>query len=105
MLANIQQEFHRLLDQRQMRGELVPRIYCFFEELPSAHGLGHIVPKYSAILTRYGNQGIHANHVGMTKFKDRSDQGYQAIAGQLMIWAREIKHATEQEGTEQETSM
>ena len=77
------------------------RIYCFFKELVYAHGVGHIVPRYSAILTRYGNQGIHANHVGMIKFENRNDQGYQAVAGQLKIWVKEIKRAAEQKRTEQ----
>ena len=97
MLANIQQEFHSLLDQRQTRRDSVPRIHCFFEELAYVHGIGPIVPRHSAILTRYGNEGIHANHVSMTKFKHKNDQGYQAVAGQLRIWAREI----EQRRTEQ----
>ena len=96
MLANNQQEFHSLLNQRQTYGKSVPQISCFFEELAYMHGVGHIVPKHSAIITQYGNQSIRANHVDMTKFKDRGDQGYQAIAGQLKIWAMEIKRAAEQ---------
>jgi protein SERAC1 len=93
MLANVQQEFHRLLDQRQNRGESVPRIHCFFEELAFSQATGHIVPPESAILPRYGNEGIHANHVNMTKFEDRNDRGYQAIVGLLKIWSKEIEGA------------
>ena len=33
MLANLQQEFHTMLDARQFQGKLVPQICCFFEEL------------------------------------------------------------------------
>jgi protein SERAC1 len=89
MLANLQQEFHTMLDARQSQAKPVPRIYCFFEELPFNKIVGDVVPKHSAILTRYGNQGIHANHVDMTKFADRKDQGYQNVSGQLRIWNAE----------------
>jgi protein SERAC1 len=91
MLANLQQEFHTMLDARQSQGKPVPRIYCFFEELPFNNIIGKVVPSHSAILTRYGNQGIHANHVDMTKFADRKDQGYRNISGQLRIWTLEIE--------------
>ena len=79
MLASLQQEFHGLLEQRQSRGEPVPRIYCFFEELQFSAAVGHVVPSHSAVLARYGSQGIHADHVGMTKFADRHDSGYVSV--------------------------
>ena len=91
MLAALQQEFHGLIRARQSRGESVPQIFCFFEELSYAQGIGFIVPRHSAILPQYGNQGIHANHIGMTKFSSRSDQGYQNVSGQLRIWRMEIE--------------
>ncbi|KAL8993023.1 MAG: hypothetical protein Q9169_006653 [Polycauliona sp. 2 TL-2023] len=93
MLANLQQEFHTMLDARQSQGKPVPRIYCFFEELPYNNIVGHIVPRHSAILTRYNNQGIHANHIGMTRFGSTEDQGYRNIRDQLRIWAMEIESA------------
>ena len=83
-----------MLEARQTRGDSVPRIYCFFEELPYAHGVGHVVPSYSAVLPRYGSQSVGANHVDMTKFNDRSEQGYQNVAGQLRIWAMEVEQAS-----------
>ena len=82
--------FHTMLDARQSQGKPVPRIYCFFEELPYNSIVGLIVPRHSAILTRYNNQGIHANHVEMTKFGSSEDQGYQNIRDQIRIWALEI---------------
>ncbi|KAI4113334.1 MAG: hypothetical protein LQ345_005661 [Seirophora villosa] len=91
MLANLQQEFHTMLNALQTRGRPVPRIYCFFEELPYNGAVGLIVPRHSAILSRYGNQGVHANQVGMTRFADRMDQGYQNVCNQLRIWALEIE--------------
>lgn len=93
MLANLQQEFHTMLDARQSQGKPVPRIYCFFEELQYNSVVGHIVPRHSAILSRYNNQGIYANHVDMTRFASRMDQGYRNICGQLRIWALEIEGA------------
>ncbi|KAI4087438.1 MAG: hypothetical protein LQ344_006774 [Seirophora lacunosa] len=91
MLANLQQEFHTMLNALQTQGRPVPRIYCFFEELPYNGAVGLIAPRHSAILSRYGNQGVHANHVGMTRFADRMDQGYQNVCNQLRIWALEIE--------------
>lgn len=83
-----------MLDARQSQGKAVPRIYCFFEELPYNSTVGLIVPRHSAILTRYNNQGIHANHVNMTKFGSSKDQGYRNVRDQLCIWAMEIESGT-----------
>lgn len=83
--------FHTMLDARQSQRKSVPRIYCFFEELPYNSIVGLLVPRHSAILTRYNNQSIHANHVGMTKFGSSEDQGYRNIRDQLRIWAIEIE--------------
>ncbi|KAL9008254.1 MAG: hypothetical protein Q9173_006607 [Seirophora scorigena] len=91
MLANLQQEFHTMLAARQTQGRPVPSIYCFFDELPYNGAVGLMVPRHLAILNRYGNQGVHANHVGMTRFADRMDQGYQNVCNQLRIWALEIE--------------
>lgn len=84
--------FHTMLDARQSQGKSVPRIYCFFEELPFNSIVGLVVPRHSAILTRYNNQGIHADHVGMTRFASSEDQGYRNIRDQLCIWALEIDY-------------
>ncbi|KAL9018034.1 MAG: hypothetical protein Q9185_004636 [Variospora sp. 1 TL-2023] len=91
MLANLQQELHSMLDARQTQRRSVPRICCLFEELPYKGAVGHIVPRYSVILSRYGNQGVHADNVGMTRFTDRMDQSYQNVCSQLRIWALEIE--------------
>ena len=91
MLASLQQEFHVLLNARQSQSKSVPRIYCFFEELAYNGMVRHVVPSHSAILTSYGNQGIHANHVQMTRFKGKTDKGYLDVSGQLRIWAREVE--------------
>lgn len=87
-----------MLDARQSQRKPVPRIYCVFEELPYNNLLGLIVPRHSAILPRYNNQGIHANHVNMTKFSSPEDQGYRSIRDQLLIWAMEIKSGGEAGG-------
>lgn len=80
-----------MLDARQSQGKPVPRIYCFFWELPYNSIVGLIVPRRSPISTRYNNQGIHANHVEMTKFGSSEDQGYRNIHDQIRIWALEIE--------------
>jgi hypothetical protein len=45
-----------------------------------------IVPKQSAILTAYPNNGIHATHTGMTRFKSSKDAGYVRVHDQLWLW-------------------
>ena len=56
-----------------------------------------VVPRHSAILPQYNNQGIHANHVGMTRFRGRNELGYRNILSQLRIWIAEIGQATDAE--------
>ena len=34
VLANLQQEFHTLIDARERAGKTSPMLFCFFEELP-----------------------------------------------------------------------
>lgn len=80
-----------MLDARQSQGKPVHPIYCFLEKLPYNSTVGHIVPRHSAILSRYGSQSIHANHIHMTKLADRMDQGYHDVCNQLRIWAIEIE--------------
>ena len=93
-----------MLDARQSQGKPVPRIYCFFEELPYNTIVGLVVPRHSAILTRYNNQGIHANHVSMTKFGSAKDQGYRNIRDQLCIWVMEIESGSYDDHAQQPSS-
>ena len=42
VLADLQQEFHTMLNTRQQQGEAKPiKIFCFFEELP-VDGIGEV---------------------------------------------------------------
>ncbi len=50
-----------------------------------------IVEGPSAILPRYASRGIDANHMGMTKFADAGDAGYQAVSNQLWNWVADIE--------------
>lgn len=52
----------------------------------SSATLSQIVPKQSAILTAYPNNGIHATHTGMTKFKTTRYAGYVRVHDQLWFW-------------------
>ncbi|OQD80373.1 hypothetical protein PENANT_c036G02396 [Penicillium antarcticum] len=62
MLANLQQEFHSMLeDYRQNHGKTL-KIFCFYEEV-EVTGVGKIVPDHSAILSSYQNRSIHAERV------------------------------------------
>ena len=54
-----------------------------------------IVPKQSAILTAYPNNGIHATHKGMTRFKTAEDTGYVRVHNQLWLWYNTIEENQE----------
>ena len=49
-----------------------------------------VVPNDSAILPGYIPIGIRGNHMGMTKFSGEDDPGFQAVAGELHRWVKEL---------------
>jgi hypothetical protein len=44
----------------------------------------------SAIIQGYPSIGIHATHMGMTKFETNNDAGFVAVIGELRRWIRQI---------------
>ena len=48
-----------------------------------------IVPDHSAILARYANESVHANHMDMTKFGSANNKGYRDVSDTLWIWAND----------------
>ncbi|RAO73451.1 uncharacterized protein BHQ10_009463 [Talaromyces amestolkiae] len=92
MLAAVQQEFYTMLDDRSRNDSKYINIFCFYEEVGYT-GLGEIVPKQSAILTAYPNNGIHATHTGMTKFKTAMDAGYVRVHDQLWLWYNAVEES------------
>lgn len=85
MLANLQQEFHTMLEDRRRNEGKWMDIFCFYEEIPYP-GIGDIVPRNSAILPVYPNASIHSNHSDMTKFTGKKDAGYIRVRDQLELW-------------------
>lgn len=59
----------------------------------SSAELSQIVPKQSAILTGYPNNGIHATHIEMTKFKTSKDAGYVRVHDQLWLWYNMVEES------------
>jgi hypothetical protein len=117
MLANLQQEFHGMLEDRRRNDNNLIEIFCFYEEL-EVEGVGkvstgyldtclietsltfgtfQIVPNYSAILNNYGSRSIHGNHMQITRFSGKTDQGYVAVSDQLWAWVETIKSRSLQE--------
>ncbi|KAH8731953.1 Alpha/Beta hydrolase protein [Phaeosphaeriaceae sp. PMI808] len=90
MLAAVQQEFHTMLDDRSRNDSKFVDIFCFYEELGYT-GLGEIVPKQSAILAAYPNNGIHATHTGMTRFETAKDAGYVRVQDRLWLWYNTVE--------------
>jgi hypothetical protein len=78
LLTAIQQQFQQLL--RKPGVDI--GIYCFFEE-KAVVGVGTIVSEQSAVLSQYPNQSIAANHMDMTKFSGRDDEGYQKVLSRV----------------------
>jgi hypothetical protein len=93
MLANLQQEFHTMLEDRRRNEGKWMDIFCFYEVLAYT-GIGEVVPRQSAILPEYPNSSIYANHSDMTKFRCAMDPGYDRVRGQLWLWVYAINKRT-----------
>ena len=52
-----------------------------------------VVPNESSSLDsrKYGNDTIHANHMGMCRFQDENDDGYEKFKGVLAKFVAGIK--------------
>ena len=107
VLENLTQEFHSMLRSREQAQYSSIEIMCFVEELfVSKAGKKfmvyykvfceylpvdrcQVVPPKSAILERYNYKTIHADHVNMTKFRDKNDD-YKKLMLQLKRWINEL---------------
>lgn len=91
VLTAVEQQFQQLLRKSDNI-----KIYCFFEE-KAVVGVGMIVSKQSAVLSQYSNQSIAANHMNMTKFSGRNDEGYQKVLNRVhdFMEAMRTPHATD----------
>jgi pimeloyl-ACP methyl ester carboxylesterase len=102
ILQAIEEDFQILLKNARHP----PSIHCFYEAFPMTTA-GKIVEDDSARLLGYGNNSIQANHVGMTKFGSRSDEGYQLVIGVLRRWINNLANEAQtpkQGGAEKITS-
>jgi len=78
VLTAVQQQFQQLLRKPGVNIE----IFCFFES-HAVFGVGIIVPEQSAVLNQYPSQSLAADHMHMTKFSGRNDEGYQRVLGRV----------------------
>jgi hypothetical protein len=104
VLANLTHGFNEMLETRQKERKREIKITCFFEEVamgkgPVTHTVSRslfetflqskltwpnqIVPKDSAIISGKPHFSIHANHVNMTKFSERTDGYYELVEYQI----------------------
>jgi hypothetical protein len=74
-----------------------PSIHCFYEAFPIT-AAGKTVEDDSAKLLGYGNNSIQANHMGMTKFGSRFDEGYQLVIGVLRRWINALDNEAKARG-------
>jgi hypothetical protein len=86
VLTAIQQQFQQLLRKPDVDIE----IFCFFESV-AVFSVGIIVPEQFVVLSQYPCQSIAANHMGMTKFTGKSDEGYQRVLGRVQDYLELIK--------------
>ncbi|OWY43833.1 hypothetical protein AA0119_g7283 [Alternaria tenuissima] len=97
MLANLQREFHTMLEKRREKEGKRVKLYCFYEELP-VRGIGKkIVEDNSAVLSPTENAAIHGTHMSMTKFVDRKDTGYCRVQGQIWLWVKALNYPNAQQ--------
>ncbi|KAI4147729.1 MAG: hypothetical protein LQ340_005415 [Diploschistes diacapsis] len=91
VLENLTQDFHTMLRSREQAKGTSIHITCFAEELPVSRAgkTFMVVPPKSATLERYPYVTIHADHVGMTKFKERNND-YKRVALQLKRWMKDL---------------
>jgi len=94
VLAELQQEFHTMLEGRRRQGKRFIELFCFFEELAVPLVGQEIVPKSSAILPAFPCQGIHANHMDMAKFSSRNDVGFRAVCDQLSVFLDDLANGS-----------
>ncbi|KAL8834557.1 MAG: hypothetical protein Q9176_007440 [Flavoplaca citrina] len=73
-LASTSEGFSAWLDETSFAG----RVVCFHEHLPITDDV-MVVDKGSAILPHCEAEGLHASHLGMTKFSSRTDINYQIV--------------------------
>ena len=78
VLIAVQQQFQQLL----LNSGRHIYIYCFYEG-KAVPGVGFIVPEHSAVLSQYSSQSIGANHMDMTKFGGKNDDGYQKVLNRV----------------------
>ena len=107
VMARIRQDFHTMLRGRDQSTDGGIAIVCFYEELP-VRAIGEvllsrmirkclvadprkIVPKHSACLDRYTSIGIHADHMGMTRFSSDQDPDYQNVLSELRRFVQPYK--------------
>ncbi|KAL7272923.1 hypothetical protein RUND412_004244 [Rhizina undulata] len=91
-LAGIQDRFHTMLRRSKDEESFNITLVCFYEELYVA-GIGKkVVPDTSAKLSGHLNEGIHANHMDMTKFLDEEDPGYEKVSSQIWRCIQEISN-------------
>ncbi|MCJ1231793.1 hypothetical protein MMC12_008472 [Toensbergia leucococca] len=91
VLENLTQDFHTMLRYREQAQNPSIHITCFVEELPvsKAGKTFMVVPSKSATLERYPYVTIHADHIGMTKFKEKNND-YKSVELQLKRWMKEL---------------
>jgi pimeloyl-ACP methyl ester carboxylesterase len=93
ILEAVEEDFRTLLKTESHP----PNIHCFYEAYPIT-AAGKVVEDDSAKLLGYGNNSIQANHMGMTKFGSRFDEGYQLVIGVLRRWTNALANEAQVSG-------
>ncbi|KAL6716102.1 hypothetical protein ACLMJK_005668 [Lecanora helva] len=98
VLENLTQDFHTMLRSREQARHPSIKITCFIEELPVSKagktimvcgGTSFLEASLLINVRLYHLVTIHADHMNMTKFKDRTND-YKRIMLQLRRWMEEL---------------
>ncbi|KAF2804671.1 uncharacterized protein BDZ99DRAFT_525501 [Mytilinidion resinicola] len=95
-LEDIRKRFDLYLAEREQASSSI-HVACCFEQNADVALRDKVVPDESAILDRYTQIAIHADHKGMTKFGHRNDNDYQRVLQELKEW---VKDTTVKSGAE-----
>jgi hypothetical protein len=90
VLVSLEKDFQQILFNPEFR----IFVFCFYEEY-TVSSIGKIVSDESAIMEQYEYTSISGDHLGIIKFRSRTNSGYISVLRLLQSWIQAI--TTEQE--------
>jgi hypothetical protein len=86
-LQRVAGEFQGMLS----RGDLLARLFCFYETKGVNDVVGKIVEEDAAVLRGCESFGLGADHCGMARFEGLADEGYVTVREVVRRWMKESR--------------